>query len=256
MPEIKINHPGLRLRGKSPVHAKIIDEKIGRRKKDVVSLVENQINYITLRDNYLDKNPNSKEFKSLLAEHWQYNGHKISEFQLKTIIIDYKLISKRFNKNYPLNIFVIGPGKGSEVHYLNNLFKDFKHKAIDTIGLTDYLSKSAKKITKNDYSPKKLSNLTTFEHFNHLNLIGKYDYIYSQIGPGYHTNHPGIVILKVASMLKPNGLARIELNPNKLDQTRNNLSEYLSIININKEFKFNFEIHDNDYAAILISRIK
>lgn len=177
---MKINLAGQRLRQKSSVHKKIIDTS-GRRKKDKTKMVS-----LVLK---------KKDF-------WPKNGEKISKPE--HIIQDLTKINRNSN------IMVLGAGKGEEVLFFNSLLKS-KKSNIDTLSISNQLSNPAKSIIRADYSPNKpkVVSKDLFEHFNHLKFVKKYDYIYSAYGPVLHTKYPEISILKVASMLKPGGFARI-----------------------------------------------
>ncbi len=90
------------------------------------------------------------------------------------------------------------------------------------MGLSKNLSAEAKKLVRKDFSPENPSFKKVFEHLNHSSLVRKYDFIYSSLGPTTHTNYPALVILKIATLLKPEGVAVIpyiidyNINYNKL----------------------------------------
>ncbi len=212
-PEIKafkINKPGLKLRAKSEVHANIIDETTGRRKTDI------------------------KEFKgSIIAsnlEKWPSNGVEVSDRHQERLIKDINWIKKNF-KTKPADLLILGPGKGAEVIYFKDNLSGTKTN-IDTLGLTNYLSIEASKLIRKDLSKDKIVNRNYFEHLNHLDQVKKYDYIFSKVGPAVHTNYPEIVLLKVASLLRPGGFARIDTHGNP--QVLINIKKYLKTKNLNK----------------------
>ncbi len=254
MKPIKINRPGLKLRNKSSIHANIIDEITGRRKIDACKTVMDKIKVHEIKENYF-KSDKSNNLRDLFAsEDWPINGSKVLE--TRPFLKDNELLLKKFPNKHKLNICVLGPGMGAEVIYINTLFSKFKNKNIDTLGLTNYLSPEAKSIVKKDYSPSKLSESSLFEHMNHLHLTNKYDYIYSNVGPGYHTNHPEIVILKVASMLRPGGYARIEVKDTNIIE---NINKYLSMKKLENNIKLSGELWKDAYSHtffILIERLK
>jgi len=238
MPQVKINRPGLKLREKSPVHAKIIDENTGRRKTDVRLSVSEVI-----------KRHEQHKTKEPFNEHWSVNGGDIitnvekKRFDYDRAILD---ISSR-NQKKPLDICVLGPGEGSEAVYLKNLYSDIPTN-IDTLGIVNYLSKDARSIVRKDYSPHIPSNKTVFEHMNHLHLVNKYDYIYSYLGPAHHTNYSEIAILKIASMLRPGGFARIRVKDPIIIQ---NIKKYLALKKLENKILLNF-----DCKFILINKLK
>lgn len=223
MPTIKINHPGLKLREKSRVHRSIIDSKTGRRKTDVV--VGWPIEQI-----------NNKKI-----ELWPSDAHEM--YKNTKAYISYDL--KKYNLKKKVDVLVLGPGTGEEVVFIKKQLG--KKSNVDTLGLTNYLSKEANKVKRKDYSPKVLNEKTTFEHFNHLGLVEKYDYIFSRLGPGMHTFYPEIVLLKVASILRPGGFARIYCNPVDLGY----INEYLNKKDLQDKVKFK---QFTDY--VLIKRLK
>lgn len=192
---MKINKRGLKLRKKSAVHASIIDKITGRRNAEPTVLIE-------------DIKRAEKEEKK---EYWLTNGERTYWEHIDMSFAAYLKPDLEFLKKIQTPaIFILGPGKGKEVEILNALL-DGKRPSIDTIGITNQLSAEAGKIVRKDYSPdiSKLSTKDLFENFNHLRFVKKYDYIYTCMGPVYHTNVPEIAILKIASMLRPGGLARI-----------------------------------------------
>ena len=226
-----VNEPGLKLRAKSPIHAKIIDETTGRRRIDVTRDVEEWI----------------QKIKQKIPEKWQENGTAID---IHRITRDVNQL-KTFKKDNLMDVLVLGPSLGAEVIYLKEQFGEKSN--IDTLGLSNNLSKEANAIKRKDYSPKVPSEKLAFEHFNHLHLIGKYDYIYSKWGPGYHTNHPEIVLLKAASMLRPGGIARIYIQDYM--QERFNvivdIKKYLELNKLNANVNFRYE-----EGYVVINRLK
>jgi hypothetical protein len=224
---IKINHPGIVLRKKSSIHQKIIDKKTGRRKVDVQKEISENI--------------------ELKRDQWYHNGN---EYELRW---HKKYITKdinQFSNKKQMDTLVIGPGEGAEVVFLKEQLSKVKNN-IDTIGLINYMSEETNNLTRKDYSPKKVTEKDVFEHFNHLEMVNKYDYIFSASGPMLHTNHPELVLLKSASMLHKGGLARIEIDPTDFDKTIANITKYLKIKGLNKDIKLE---KDNKY--ILIHRLK
>jgi len=222
----RINLPGLELRKKSSIHSNIIDVNTGRRKNNIPS--------------GMDATIKGYKYKS---ERWTSNGIYIDDEKIYLDVI--KLNKNKIKRS--MDILILGPGKGREVTFL----KEELHKKnnIDTMGLTNYLSDDANKLKRKDYSPAVLNNKTVFEHFNHLNLVGKYDYIYSHLGPGYHTIYPEIVCLKAASMLRTGGFARIRVdNPKKIIEQVN---DYLKSINEERKLEMNI-----DSEFIIIKRLK
>lgn len=169
------------LRTKSKVHKLIITKK-GRRKKSLTGWV--------------------KEIIDTKKENWSKNGTAVA--LPKEIMLDLK-------KTKPnANIMVLGPGKGQEVVFISDLLKS-KKANIDTLGLGNQLTEKANALVRKDYSPdlQTIKSKDLFEHMNHLKFVKKYDYIYTAYGPILHTKYAEVSILKVASMLKPGGVARI-----------------------------------------------
>jgi SAM-dependent methyltransferase len=223
----KLNY-GQKLRRKSKVHESIIDKDTGRRKKTATGWIN--------------------EMLKARKENWISKGDKLkldSELLLRKDLISLKKIEQP-------KIMILGPGQGQEVLFLNNLLKENSPK-IDVFGITNELSTAAKKIVRNANYPssEKLSERNLFEHFNHLKFVNKYDYIYSCAGPVEHTSYPEIVILKIASMLRPGGIARIM--PAILLENDTNLREYLKLKKDYREFSFENTV---DGGYILIKRLK
>ncbi|MEI8363869.1 MAG: hypothetical protein WCF78_00215 [archaeon] len=230
----KINHPGLRLRKKSPVHAKVIDENTGRRKRDTIIKKELDL------------------FKTISKESWGQPGEQvlgsIKPFLFKDIT---KIRSLYKSTKKPVDIMVLGPGEGAEVLFLKSFLENTPTN-IDTLGLSNHLSASSNSKIRKDYSPDNLSERNTFDHFNHLSLVKKYSYIYSHLGPGYYTPYAEIALLKIASMLRPGGFARIHVldtNPN----LKKNILEYLNQRSEKNNIKIKASIF-NDW--IVIKRLK
>jgi len=231
---IKVSLSGLKLREKSPVHAKIIHQETGRRMTNSTEDISQMIDKIN-------------EFKQLYPDKQFYekslhSGNFLDFDSKENIKID---IGKFHNK--PINTLILGPGKGAEIIFLKELLN--KKSNIDTLGLSNSLSPEANNLIKNDHSPKKLSEKTTFEHFNHLKLVNNYDYIYSKMGPGYHTDYPEITLLKVASMLKQGGIARIQARG--YSDLVSNIEHYLQLKEMNRFI--NIRWHD---GYIIIEKIK
>jgi len=228
-----VNEPGLQLRNKSEVHAKIIDEKTGRRKTDVPEGTKIRLNKI------LNKQPETWGFS--FGEKVRYNLRD----RLFGDILSLRL--RKIFKKTTLEIMVIGAGKGAEIKIINNLLRGSK-RHITSLQLSDSLSERAKKIVGNkNYfpNPDTISNRDVFEHMNHLKFVNKYDYILSEMGIGLHTNHPALVLLKVASMLRVGGIARIG------EASTRQLSEYLNSMNLSKNLSFKY---DSQY--VIIKRLK
>jgi SAM-dependent methyltransferase len=212
------------LRAKSPIHERVIDER-GRRRidgdMDVQGIIEGD-----------------------LTDTWDKPGRDISKYKLQGILTrrglntDIRALKKR---ETPINIMVLGPGEGAEVLLLNEKLKGTKI-GIDTLGLTNNLSPEAKEIIRKDYSPEKLTAANIFENMNHLKMVRKYDYVYSRFGPLSHTHQPEIVILKVASLLKPGGFARfypiVFSTPMEIKEIIINCQKYLAKRGYKKAIKF------------------
>jgi hypothetical protein len=224
----KPSNYGLKLRKKSKVHASIIDEKTGRRKIESTAWVEDML----------------KERK----EKWISVGNQIFPKVEKSIRQDLVYLK---NKKMP-DIFVLGPGEGAEVVFINELLQKNLPK-IDTLSITNQLSKEANKIIRKDYSsnPKTLSKKDLFENFNHLKFVKKYDYIFTNMGPLEHTRFQEIAILKLASMLRPGGLARV-IPAISLDCIKN-IKEYLKQKGKENDLSFENSVYD---GQLLIKRIK
>lgn len=223
----KLNY-GQKLRRKSKVHESIIDKETGRRKtKSAMSI---------------------KEMIERRKENWLIKGNKLTE-ESKLLLKKDIILLKKIEQP---TIMIIGPGQGQEVLFLNSLLKDNSPK-IDVFGITNELSDTAKKIvrTANYPDPDKLSEKDLFENLNHLKFVNKYDYIYSRAGPVEHTFYPEIAILKIASMLKPGGIARII--PGILLENDRNIREYLRLKADERKFIFENTI---DGGYVLIKRIK
>jgi len=216
-----------KLRAKSKIHSMIIDTKTGRRKTD------------TFLKKVLEKIKNGN------VEWWPKNGTRAKR-SYEFIISDLK----KLNKKKPLDILVLGPGQGYEVTFIKKQLTN-PQSNIDTLGLTNYLSKEANRIKRNDYSPKVPSDKAAFEHFNHLKLVRKYDYILSEIGPGVHTPYPEIVLLKAAAMLRKGGVARIRVLMLEMPEVFKNINNYLKLNGLQDNVKLKC---DNSY--IIINRLK
>jgi hypothetical protein len=183
------------IKHRTKVHNKIIDSK-GRRK--------------TTKTNWINKTVRQKK------ELWGKNGEVIHNPK----VITSDLINLRNNSS----IMILGPGKGAEVLFMSKFIKSRKPQ-IDTLGLGNQLTEDAKAVIRKDYSPglEKIKPTDLFEHFNHLKFVRKYDYIYSAYGPALHTKYHEITILKIASMLKPGGFARILPWFNDIDSYNKNI---------------------------------
>jgi len=183
-------------------------------------------------------------------EVWGLNGKEVQEYNKRYILRDLELV-KNFFKSNQIDVMILGPGKGAEVIYFKKLLKGMTNN-IDTVGLTNYLSQDAKKVVRNDYSPKSLSDKEYFEHSNHLKFVNKYNYIYSYFGPGVHTSYPEIVILKAASMLKPGGIARICVSEQgSSKKVLKHIKEYIKLKKMDGNIKLK-----SDHYWIIIRRIK
>lgn len=204
------------IKHRTKVHNKIIDSK-GRRK--------------TTKTNWINKTVRQKK------ELWGKNGEVIHNPK----VITSDLINLRNNSS----IMILGPGKGAEVLFMSKFIKSRKPQ-IDTLGLGNQLTEDAKAVIRKDYSTgiDKIKPTDLFEHFNHLKFVRKYDYIYSAYGPALHTKYHEITILKIASMLKPGGFARIlpwfvgdKFYENKIK----NIKSYLKKTNHVGELDFEYE---------------
>lgn len=230
---MKINKSSLKLRKKSKVHASIINSHTGRRKIDIRDWVKKIIS----RKNKI--------------EDWPLNGQLVEGWVENKISSDMWTLKSRFKK--PVNIFVLGPGGGAEVLFIKNLLLERKKRNnVDTIGITNQLSVDAKKKIRRDYSPNKktISAKDLFEHMNHLKFVNKYDYIFSRNGPATHTKYREITLLKIASMLKPGGFARI-CSMTREEEVINNCLEYLKKTGNSDKVEF-----ASDYRGFIIKRLK
>jgi hypothetical protein len=227
------------------VYKSIVDEKTGRRKRDISS------------DRGIRED----------IENWDFRGNtksieskKIAEV-LPPFEIDSQLIRKRFMKRQPVDMMILGAGEGIEANIFSEKLKGMKLN-IDTLGLTQMLDSKAKQLIRNDYSPKKAKSIDFFEHFNHLKLVEKYDYIFSDYGPGFHTLYPEIVLLKVGSMLKRGGFATIGINDALYEKISgkiiiNNINEYLKNKKLSNRLRLTCIKLKNDSATyIRIERLK
>lgn len=227
MPSIK---PQVRaLRRKSEVHRSIIDTK-GKRKKTKTKWV-------------------SKILKSK-NEDWGKNGERINNPKL--IVADLNRIKKN------PNIMILGPGMGAEAVLIASELKKINSNSsnIDALGLGNQLTAKAKAVIRTDYSVglDKIKSKDLFEHFNHLGLVKKYDYIYSAYGPILHTKFPEVAILKTASLLKPGGFARIYpwfSNHEFYDRKIKNIVDYLK--STGYESAVELKVEDQN---LIIKRIK
>ncbi|MFA5745284.1 MAG: hypothetical protein WCX82_00850 [archaeon] len=223
---LKINLSRISLRQKSKVHKSIIDTD-GQRKKSKTKWVQEMIR--------------QKDETS-----WGKNGETVHSPQL--IVADMNKIGSNSN------IMILGPGEGAEVLFMSDLVK--KKAKIDTLGLGNQLTADAKKIIRTDYSTglDKIKSKDLFEHFNHLKFVKRYDYIYSAYGPILHTNYKEISILKVASMLKPGGFARIVPWFEDIDSYNKNIKnvkDYLKKTGHIDALDFEFE-----ERSLIIKRLK
>ncbi len=231
----KINLPGLKLRKKSSVHARVIDEQTGRRKVDA-AICESTL----------------KRLRSSYSEGWKYNGEIVAPPEEKALIKDLLKLRKQNNKiKKPIDTLILGPGDyGAEINFIKNKLFDMKNN-VDSLGLTNSLTGNAREEVRNHYYSEKLERNDFFEHMNHLKLLNKYNYIYSSVGPGLHTLYPEIVLLKVASLLKVGGFARIDVLSHNKKNILTNIREYL----INKDVIQDLELKV-DGRWILIKRLK
>jgi len=228
----KINPHGLNLRKKSEVHAKIIVPEVGRRSRESTGDARYHL--------FVKK-----------IDEWTENGevmHQDLKDTLRKDVIKLRTGIKTLKR--PADILVIGPGQGIEIIELKHLLGGTKN-SIDTISIKNEVKDSTKSLVRKDHSPVKQKLLKTdlFEHFNHLKLVGKYDYIYSKYGPVFHTRYPEIVILKIASMLRPGGFARI--TPTVFTTRIENCLEYLKETGNSGKI----ELDDQGYSLV-IRRLK
>lgn len=234
---VKINYPGIKFRKISEVHKSIINRDTGKRRRDIDVA------------STLDRLKNNK------SEVWGQPGDQVQN-DLRPVLIKEARRIKSIYKSVkrPVDIMILGPGEGAEVLFLKSFLQENIKTNIDTLGLSNALSTSAKKEVRTNYSPNKPDALSTFDHFNHLHLIKKYDYIYSHLGPGYYSLYPEIALLKIGSMLRPGGIARIHVNSNiSTQQLKENMQEYLYL----KEFLKSLKIKVSDYNDwVIIKRIK
>ncbi|GEM_PF-901883 len=180
------------------IYKSIVNESTGRRKRDISTITG------------FNEKKNG----------WAYFGRLKDQIDKEALYIpliydDLLVIKNKFKKKKSINVMVLGAGEGVEVEILNNLNEKQKWVDIDTLSLTNSLSENARDIVRKDHSPKEVNFESFFEHFNHLKFIGKYDYIYSDLGVGYHTHYPEIALLKVGSMLRIGGFATIQIQSEK-----------------------------------------
>ncbi len=227
---MKVNKPGLNLRKKSSVHASIIDVNTGRRKSEIRSSVSERFK------------------KSFKEELWPFNGSfKLHPLLKHKFTTNSNNLIEKFNFKRPVDVFVLGPGKGIEVLFFKEYFKNSN---IDTLGLSNNLNDLAKKMVRQDFSPKQMSFKQTFEHLNHLKFVRKYDYVFSSFGPLTHTRYPEVVLLKVASMLRPGGIA--EIFP-VLNVSASNLKQVIKNYDKKNEFLIT---HDKFHNLLILERRK
>jgi len=166
-------------------------------------------------------------------ENWYNFGKSIHIDQRIKIVKDIlKLRRNLKDKKKPVKVIILGAGAGKEISYINSLFKNKIE--VSSYQLADSLSDKAKKVVRNRNHFPNLNNISpkdTFEHMNHLKFTNQFDYIYSHLGVGIHTKYPDIALLKVASMLRKGGIARIEVSSLPTENIRN-IKEYLESKNL------------------------
>jgi len=232
----KLNLPGIKLRAKSQIHSDIINKFDGRRKNFFASSAYDSI----LENKGKELWPNFGRFKFLVSD----------KKLIKVDISRLKIISQKANRK--LDLMFLGPGKGAEIRYFNDILKSSKIVAnLDSYALSDSLTEKTKKMVRNNHYPKKITEKDFFEHMNHLKFVNKYDYVYSYLGVGYHTSNLEVSLLKVASMLRVGGFARIYVWRCNFDSVVSNINQYLKLSNKQEQLKL---ILQNDY--IIIERVK
>ena len=177
----------------------------------------------------------------LIAVDWKYIGSP------KCIYLGhYKAINsrKRFigllkkNKSKNKDVLIIGPALGYEAPYIQSKINKVK---IDTFDIINSINPAYKGYIENKFIDK-----GGIENYENKDLIGKYDGITAVFSAGWHTKYPERNIVKIATMLKPGGVAVI--------LTKENLSvSYLKkIFNLFKlDNLFEIEIQESD---IIIKR--
>lgn len=160
--------------------------------------------------------PNVDKIKSgqYLEEHeWRKNGDK-DRFIDNSIY--FNLIKGINRNNKSPKILILGPGIGEEVIELNKILKILKlNPEIESLGLTNQLTKKAKEVIKKDHSKNLALEEIDPNNPEHKKLINslkeKFDYILAPTSIGIHTRYPAYNCFLCALALKPKGEARITI---------------------------------------------
>jgi len=229
----KISNSGLIARHKSNIHFHTIDCRTGRRKQVCPISVDEEFINGRARERW----PNFGRFKLFISD----------KKLIKSDISRLKDMSKENNRK--LDLIFLGPGKGAEIRYFYELLnKQNVPVNFDSYSLSDSLTKKTKEIIRNNGFPEYISEKAFFENLNHIKYVNKYDYIYSYLGVGVHSSNIEVTLLKVASMLRKGGFARIDISfPTGYNKILENINAYLYLKNAVNKVKFRIE---NEYLII------
>lgn len=126
------------------------------------------------------------------------------------------LVNNFPSKNKKPKILVIGAGIGEELIELkNHLYAKKINPKIETMGITKMLSNKAKKVVHKDYSINLNLEEIDIKNPAHKKLIetlrNNYDVVAAPMSVGIHTSYIAYNCFLCSLMLKPNGVAKIQL---------------------------------------------
>lgn len=160
--------------------------------------------------------PNVKgiiEKRHLEIQEWPKNGH---EGRFIDNPIYFHVVKSILKNNKSPRILVLGPGIGEEVVELSRVLKGLKvNPEIESLGLTNQLTKKAKEVIKKDHSKNLALEEIDPSNAEHKKLINslkeKFDYILAPTSIGIHTRYSAYNGFLCALALKPKGEARITI---------------------------------------------
>ena len=134
-------------------------------------------------------------------------------------------MSRRILEKGGCEVMVFGPGRGEDlpemVAAVGKMLDDRGKGGligglhVDVFALTKALGENARKVVRTDHSGTR-KRPTPFELYENKSLIGKYDVIVDQYGVCAKSYHPHRIVVKMADMLAPGGVAYIEAEMNEL----------------------------------------
>jgi len=149
--------------------------------------------------------------------HWQTVGteNRFEQIYLRSTASRPIEFLRTLGKKQP-KVMILGPGVGEDtVKLYRSLTAEHLDPKIDTFGLTNSLSRAARRIIVRDYSinmPLEMITPRVPEHQRLISaLIGKYDLIVGALSVGIHTRYPAYNVFASSLMLSPGGKAFIEV---------------------------------------------